>query len=127
MRKLLWPVIGSVLMAVLMTVQEAMNDRAISSQEWVMVAIQATMVAHVYLTANLPQYEKMKTWVSGVVAVLQTLYVVIVAGLDTPEIIGLVITYLAAVGVSFTRQPVTTVVEGKTVTPDERADGATTV
>lgn len=119
MRKLLWPVIGSVLMAVLMTVQESMSDHTISAQEWVMVGIQATMVAHVYLTANLPQYEKMKTWVAGVVAVLQTLYVVIVAGLDTPEIIGLIITYLAAVGVSFTRQPVTYVVEGRTVPPNQ--------
>ena len=120
MRKLMWPVIGLVLMTVLMTVQEALGDQKISGQEWVMVVIQASMVAHVWLTANLPQYEKMKTYAAGAIATLQTLYVVMVAGLDTTEIIGLGITFLAAVGVSVVRQPVTTVIEGRTVTPDNR-------
>jgi len=121
MRKLLWPVLGLVAMAVLMTVQEALSDQHISGQEWVMVIIQASMVAHVWLTANLPQYEQMKTWAAAVIAVLQSLYVVMVTGLETAEIIGLGITFLAALGVSFTPQPVTTVIHGRTVPPDANA------
>lgn len=119
MRKLLWPVVGLVAMAVLMTIQEALGDQRITGQEWVMVLIQGSMVAHVWLTANLPQYEKMKTYAAGVIAVFQSLYVVIVAGLDTTEVLGLGITFLAALGVTFTKQPVTTVIEGRTVTPTE--------
>lgn len=118
MRKLLWPVLGLVVMAVLMTVQDSLTDAHISGQEWVMVAIQGSMALHVYLTANLPQYEKMKTYAAGGIAVLQTLYVVIVGGLDSTEIINLVITYLAAIGVTVTRQAVTTVINGKTIPPE---------
>lgn len=119
MRKLMWPVLGLVAMAVLMTVQEALGDQKITGQEWVMVVIQGSMVAHVWLTANLPQYEKMKTWAAAVIAVLQSLYVVMVAGLQTTEIIGLGITFLAAIGVSVARQPVTTVIEGRTIPPSQ--------
>lgn len=118
MKKLLWPVVGLVVMAVLLTVQDAMLDMHISGQEWVMVLIQGTMVAHVYLTANLPQYESMKTWAAGVIAVLQALYVLVVGGVQGPELISLGITFLAAIGVSVVRQPVTTVINGKTLPPD---------
>lgn len=118
MKKLTWPVIGLVVMALLTAVQDALLDQHISAQDWVMVVIQGTMVAHVYLTANLPQYEKMKSWAAGVIAVLQTLYVLIASGLDTSDLIRLGITFLAAVGVTYTRQPVTTVIEGRTITPD---------
>lgn len=121
MKKILWPVVGLVVMALLTAVQDAMLDQHISAQDWVMVAIQAAMVAHVYLTANLPQYEHMKTWAAGAIAVLQTLYVLIVGGLDVSDLLRLGITFLAAVGVSYTRQPLTTVTpQGRTITPEQR-------
>lgn len=103
-------------MAALTTVQAATADgSAIDEQEWVQVAIQAVMAFNVWATANLPQYERMKTWVAVFLGVLQVLYTSVIGGIDTPEIINMVITALAVAGVVLTRQPVTTVINGTTV------------
>lgn len=105
-------------MAILTTVQSATVDGSrIDEQEWVQVAIQAVMAGNVWATANLPQYTRMKTLVAVMLAVLQVLYTTIVGGVDTAEIVNMVITGLAAAGVAFTPQPVTTVVNGRTVPP----------
>lgn len=118
MKKLIWPVLGLIAMAILTTVQAATADGStIDSQEWVQVAIQAVMVANVWATANLPQYGKMKTVVAVVLAVLQVFYTYVVGGVDTPEIVNMIITALAAAGVAFTPQKLTTVVDGKTIPP----------
>lgn len=121
MKKVIPPVLGLILMAIFTTVQESMTDNHIDSQEWVQVAIQATMVAHVWATANLPQYTKMKFLVAGVIAVLQALYTFVVGGVDTPEIINMIITFLAALGVAFVKQPLTKVINGQTVPPNAPA------
>jgi uncharacterized membrane protein len=120
MKKLIWPVLGLILMAVLTTVQDASSDSRIDAQEWVQVALQAIMAFNVWATANLPQYGKMKTYVAAVIAVVSLLYTVIIGGVSTQEIINLVITGLAALGVAATPQPVTTVSNGRTITPDNR-------
>lgn len=120
MKKLIWPVLGLIVMAVLTTVQEASSDSHIDAQEWVQVALQAIMAFNVWATANLPQYTKMKTYVAAVIAVVSLLYTVIIGGVSTQEIINLIITGLAALGVAATPQPVTTVSNGRTITPDER-------
>lgn len=102
-------------MAVLTTIQQVNADDHITASEWVMVGLQALMAFNVWATANLPQYEKMKTYVAAAVVALQLLVGFITDGLSTNEIINLVIAVLAALGVAITPQPVTTVVNGTTV------------
>lgn len=115
-KKAMWPLLGLVVMAALTTVQAATaNGSPIDEQEWVQVAIQAVMAFNVWATANLPQYERMKTWVAIFLGVLQVLYTSVVGGIDTPEIINMIITALAVAGVAITRQPITTVINGTTV------------
>jgi hypothetical protein len=117
-KKFAWPLVALLVMASLTTIQAATADGSpIDEQEWVQVAIQAVMAGNVYMTANLPQYTKMKTWVAVLIAVLQALYTFVIGGVDTPEIVNLVITGLAAAGVAFTPQPVTKVIDGTTVPP----------
>lgn len=117
MKKVIWPILGLLVMAIVTTVQQVNADNRISASEWVMVAVQAVMVVNVYLTANLPQYSKMKSYVAAVIVVLQVLVASIAGGLTTNEIINLIIAFVAALGVHFTPQPVTTVINGTTVTP----------
>jgi uncharacterized membrane protein len=120
MKKALWPILGLVVMAVLTTVQQVNGDNKIEAYEWVMVGLQAVMAFNVWATANLPQYTAMKTYVAAVIAVMQLLVTVIDGGLTTNEIINLVITGLAALGVMITPQPVTTIINGSTVPPTKQ-------
>jgi uncharacterized membrane protein len=113
--KLILPLLGLLIMAVLTTIQQVNADDHITASEWVMVGVQAVMALNVYLTANLPQYEKMKTYVAAIITGLQLLVTLIDGGLTTNEIINLVITVIAALGVAFTPQPITTVINGTTV------------
>jgi hypothetical protein len=117
MKKLILPILGLVVMAILTTLQQAMADNVIGPEEWVQVALQAVMVVNVWATANLPQYKSMKSIVAGVIAVLSLLVTVIIGGVDTQEMINLVITFVAALGVVFIPQPVTTVTAGRTIAP----------
>lgn len=118
--KFLWPLVGLIVMALLTTFQDALTDQNISAQEWVQVTIQAVMAVNVWATANLPQFEKMKTLVAAVLVTLQALYTFVIGGVDTPELINLVITFLSALGVAFARQPLTKMVNSVTVSPGEQ-------
>lgn len=115
-----WALFGLVAMAILTTFQQVLTDARIDSQEWVQVGIQAVMAANVYLSANLPQYRSVKKYVAAVVAGLQLLYTLIPGGVDLAEGINLAITILAALGVVFAPQPLTTVVDGHTVSYDPK-------
>jgi len=127
-KKLIWPVLGLIVMAILTTVQQAVsNDSRIDAQEWVQVVLQALMAFNVWATANLPQYTRMKTYVAAVIAVVSLLYTVIIGGVSTQEIINLVITFVAALGVTFTPQPITTVIQGRTVPADGEVRGTNRV
>jgi len=114
-KKLIWPILGLIVMAILTTIQQANADNHITASEWVQVALQALMAFNVWATANLPQYTKMKTWVAAAIAVVSLLVGLITDGLTTNEIINLVITGLTTLGVAFTPQPITTVINGTTV------------
>lgn len=114
-KKLMWPLIGVIVMAVFTTVQDALTDARIDSQEWVLVGLGALMAFNVWATANLPQYTKMKTYVAAAIVVAGALHTAIVGGVSIQEIINMAILAMAALGVTFTRQPITTVVEGQTV------------
>lgn len=121
MKKVIWPLLGLLVMAIVTTIQQVNADGHVSASEWVMVAVQAVMAINVYLTANLPQYSKMKSYVAAVIVVLQVLVASISGGLTTNEIINLIIAFVAALGVHFTPQPVTTVINGTTVPPTATA------
>lgn len=111
--KLIWPVLGTIVMAILTVVQEATQDNHITAQEWVQVALGALMAFNVWATANLPGYERMKTYVSAAIVVVGALYTYIVGGVSTGEIINMAVLLLAALGVAVTRQPVTTIINGE--------------
>lgn len=113
MRKLIWPVLGTIVMAILTVFQEASQDNHITAQEWVQVILGALMAFNVWATANLPGYDKMKTYVSAAIVVVGALYTYIVGGVSTGEIINMGVLLLAALGVAVTRQPVTTVINGQ--------------
>jgi predicted xylose isomerase-like sugar epimerase len=115
MKKLIWPILGLIVMAVLTTIQQVNADNVITASEWVMVALQALMAFNVWATANLPQYASMKSYVAAAIAMVSLLVSLITGGLTTNEIVNLIITGLAALGVIFTPQPITTVINGTTV------------
>lgn len=121
MRKYYWPVIGTILMAVMTAFQEAFADSHVSAQEWVQVALGVLMAFNVWATANLPQYERMKTYVAAAIAALTALYTFVIGGVDLPEWLNLIVIVLAALGVAATPQRVTNVVDGTTVPPDGNA------
>jgi len=115
MKKLIWPILGLIVMAVLTTIQQVNADNVITASEWVMVALQGLMAFNVWATANLPQYAAMKSYVAAAIAMVSLLVSLITGGLTTNEIVNLIITGLAALGVIFTPQPITTVINGTTV------------
>jgi hypothetical protein len=115
MRKLIWPILATVVMAVFTTIQEALTDNRIDSQEWVLVGLGVLMAFNVWATANLPQYTKMKTYVAAAIVVAGALHTFIVGGVSMQEWINLIVLGLGAVGVAATPQPVTTVINGTTV------------
>ena len=117
MKKALWPLIGAILMGAFTAIQEAMADKQIGAQEWVLVAIAVVMAFNVWATANLPQYESMKTYVAALLAVLGALVSFIIGGVDVYEVINLIILGLSALGVAVAPQRNTTVVNGKTIPP----------
>lgn len=114
-KKLIGPIVGTILMAVLTVFQEAAADNAITGQEWVQVILGALMAFNVWATANLPGYEKMKTRVAAAIVVFGALYTYIIGGVSTAEAINMAVLFLAAVGVAVIKQPVTTVIQGETV------------
>lgn len=107
-------------MAIFTTIQDALSDARIDNQEWVLVGLGVLMAFNVWATANLPQYNKMKTYVAAAIVVAGALHTFIVGGVSMQEWVNLVVLGLGALGVAATPQPVTTVINGTTVTP---ADG----
>jgi hypothetical protein len=105
---------GLVIMSVFTGLQDVLTDRVITSQEWIQVAIQLVMVLNVYLAANLPGYERAKFYVAAVIAGLQALYTLVPGGVDLTEGINLVITILAALGVTLVPRPMTRTIDGET-------------
>lgn len=123
MKKLIWPLLATIVMAIFTTVQEAMKDSHIDSQEWVLVGLGALMAFNVWATANLPQYTKMKTWVAAAIVVAGALHTFIVGGVSMQEIVNMIVLFLGAVGVAVTPQPVTTVINGTTVPANGQVRG----
>lgn len=97
--KLLPPVLGGVAMVVLMAVVDARSDGAVAASEIVQVVIQGATVLVVWATANVPEFDKAKTFVAGVMVVLNLLTSYITGGISDTEWMNLAIAFLSAVGV----------------------------
>jgi hypothetical protein len=120
MKKVLPPILGTIVMAILTVFQEATADNHITAQEWVQVILGALMAFNVWATANLPGYTKMKTYVSAAIVVFGALYTYIVGGVSQGELINMAVLALSALGVAVIKQPVTITQNGRTITPQER-------
>lgn len=103
-RAALWPLLGSVLMAVVLTVRQAATG--VSASEWVLLAIQVVMIVSVWGAANITGWEKGKTVQAAILAVLALLASLITDGLTTDEVLQLIITGLSALGVAVNPGPV---------------------
>lgn len=121
MKKLVWPILATVAMAVFTVFQEALTDSKIDTQEWVLVGLGALMAFNVWATANLPQYTKMKTYVAAAIVVAGALHTFIVGGVSMQEWVNMIVLFLGGLGVAITPQPVTVVESGRTITPQERS------
>lgn len=108
-------------MAILTTVQEAFTDQHIDAQEWVQVALGALMAFNVWATANLPGYDKMKTYVAVAIAVVTALYTFVIGGVDTAEVVNMIVIAFMALGLPIIKQPITTVVNGVTTASSIKA------
>jgi hypothetical protein len=89
-------VIGAILTAVYAAVS---GDNRIEADEWISVAIAATIAIGVYLVPLDPRYRWGKTAVGVLLAVLQAATTLILGGLDSNEWILLVLAGLTAAGV----------------------------
>lgn len=119
--KLIWPVVGTIVMATLTTLQDALTDEKVDAQEWVLVALGVLMAFNVWATANLPQYTKMKGAVAAAIAAVGALHTFIIGGVSTAEIVNMAVLALSAAGVLVARQPLTKVIDGQTIPPNAPA------
>lgn len=86
----------AVLIAVLTLASSALVDRHLDAGEGVQIAIAGATAVSVWLVPNLPHAGGVKTGIAFVLAVLNALTAVIAGGIDTSEVINLL---LAGLGV----------------------------
>jgi hypothetical protein len=84
---------------VLVAIYSRYTDGRITDQEWVAVAIAGTQGVSIWLLPLAPGMRWGKSAVGVILAVLQALTTLILGGLDTSEIMLLVITGLTAAGI----------------------------
>ncbi|MER7002196.1 hypothetical protein ABT297_03995 [Dactylosporangium sp. NPDC000555] len=82
---------AAVLVAALTIASSAVSDGHIDAGEGIQIAIAATTAFSVWFVPNLPSAPAVKTVVAVVLAVLNAATAYIVGGLDTGEIVNLVI------------------------------------
>jgi hypothetical protein len=105
---------GTLLMTVLLGIQTATSDGTVTDgQEWIQISIGAVTAFGVWAAANLPGATWIKTAVASVLAALSILVTAIIGGVNTGEIVNMVIAVLVALGVMVTTSPVTTVINGQ--------------
>lgn len=108
-RATMWPLLGSVAMAIVLWYRAAASDAHIGADEWILGVTQLLMTVSVWGAANITGWEKGKTVQAAIFTVLALLAASISGGLTGDEIIQLVLTALSALGVAVTGGPVHTV------------------
>lgn len=93
--------IAAVVFAILTAAQVRLGgDNNINPEEWVQIGIAAATAIGVYLIPLAPEYRWAKTAVAVLLSVLQVLATVVLGGLDTNEVLVLVLAGLTALGVA---------------------------
>lgn len=105
--KLIGPLLGSLVMAGLVAYRQFAGDGIVDPSEWVLLATQVFMVVTVWGAANVPGWEKGKSFQAAVIAVLSALVALITDGITMDEAFQLVILFTSAVGVTIPPSPPT--------------------
>jgi hypothetical protein len=97
---------GKVIMAVIGAAVTALygflDDGHLSTDEWIKIAIATVLAINVYVVPVTAEWPWMKTAIGAVLAALQVLVVVIVGGVNSQEVIEIIIAVLTAIGVAVT-------------------------
>lgn len=91
--------LATLVMAVIATVRELAAD-GMTPSEWVLVVVALFTTFTVWGAANVPGFERAKTWMAAVGLVLNSLVALIVGGLTADEVGLLVVQFLGALGVA---------------------------
>lgn len=114
-RKLIPPLVGSLILTGIVTWQGISADKTVNPGEWVVLGTQLLMVASVWSAANVPGWERGKTWQAAIFSALAVLAAVITDGtgvgfeLTGDEMLQLGVVLLSALGVEAVKQPLTRV------------------
>lgn len=107
--KLLGPLIGGLVMAGVMAYRGMSEDNTITSPEWVLFFMHLLMIVSVWGAANIPGWTRGKSLQAAVFAVLALLASLVTGGITGDELAQLAITFLSALGVAATPQPLSRV------------------
>lgn len=94
--KLVLSVIGAAIMAL----YGFLDDNHVSTDEWIKIGIATTLAIQVYLVPVTAEWPWMKTAVACLLAALNVLVVVIVGGVNSQELIEILIAVGTAAGVA---------------------------
>jgi hypothetical protein len=108
-----WKTHGKSIMALLaalvmagVVAYQGLQDQGVTPSEWVMVTIAVFSVIVTWATANIPGFEKAKTFVNAITVVLNLLVAIIVGGITSDEWLLLLVQFLGALGVAGAPAPV---------------------
>lgn len=104
--------IAALLAAFAVGIQSALSDGAVSTDEWIQLAIQITTAAGVWLTANLPGYTWAKTATAAILAGLNATVAALSDGISMSEWVNIGIAIAGVILVQFTPSRTTAPVEG---------------
>jgi hypothetical protein len=105
--KLIAPLIGGLVMAIIVAYRGAAEDNVVTPSEWVLLVIQGLMIVSVWGAANIPGWTRGKTLQAAIFAVLALLVTVVTNGISGDEWLQLAVTFLSAAGVALTPAPLT--------------------
>lgn len=90
----------AVLGAVVMALYSALNgDNHVVTEEWIQIAIAAWTAFQVWLTANVSTAPVAKAITAGMLAALNLLISQLTGGIDSAELVNIVIAFATAAGV----------------------------
>lgn len=94
--KLILAVIGAGVMAL----YGFLDDNKVDTTEWIKIAIAVSLAVQVYLVPVTPEWPWMKTAIGCILAALNVLVIVIVGGVNSQELIEILIAVGTAAGVA---------------------------
>jgi hypothetical protein len=105
--KSIMALLAALVMAGVVTYQ-GLQAEGVTSSEWVMVFIAVFSVIVTWATANIPGFEKAKTFVNAITVVLNLLVSLVTGGITGDETLLLLVQFLGALGVAGAPAPVHT-------------------